>query len=321
MLGSMLDSESLTQQAVRRQLAAMPSKFYLIRLIHSVERKPAPAKCLWTRVELVRDEVVRSLRADNRLGFNVYLWPYAERRNAGYIFLDLDHARPDILQDMRIHGHEPCVVLETSPGHLQAWVHVSTKPLEPAVATTLGRFLAERYRGDRASTDWRHLGRLAGFRNFKPAICGLTGLPPTVQILYAEPVLATAAQQLLDVAQERLLDPTSALHPKARRPCISAGFSAGIFASASLSPTGASSISGWPANCSLNTPPRLRLWKSCAWAARGFLATMAIPKTTCAAPWREPPHHPLPALCAAQAPVTFGSLPAAPSSFTIARFF
>jgi len=29
MLGSMLDSESLTQQAVRRQLAAMPSKFYL----------------------------------------------------------------------------------------------------------------------------------------------------------------------------------------------------------------------------------------------------------------------------------------------------
>jgi hypothetical protein len=48
MLGSMLDSESLTQQAVRRQLAAMPNKFYLIRLIHSVERKPAPAKQLWT---------------------------------------------------------------------------------------------------------------------------------------------------------------------------------------------------------------------------------------------------------------------------------
>jgi len=218
MLGSMLDSESLTQQAVRRQLAAMPSKFYLIRLIHSVERKPAPAKCLWPRVELVRDEVVRSLRADNRLGFNVYLWPYAERRNAGYIFLDLDHARPDILQDMRIHGHEPCVVLETSPGHLQAWVHVSTKPLEPAVATTLGRFLAERYRGDRASTDWRHLGRLAGFRNFKPAICGLTGLPPTVQILYAEPVLATAAQQLLDVAQEWLAlyaKPSTTVHSAA----------------------------------------------------------------------------------------------------------
>ena len=215
MLGSMLDSESLTQQAVRLQLTAMPNKFYLIRLIHSVERKPAPAKRLWTADELARDRVVRSLRADNRLGFNVYLWPYAERRNAGYIFLDLDHARPDVLQDMRIHGHEPCVVLETSPGHLQAWVHVSTKPLKPAVATTLGRLLAERYGGDRASTDWRHLGRLAGFRNFKPATCALTGLAPTVQILYAEPVLASAAQQLLDVAQEWLAlyaKPTPPIH-------------------------------------------------------------------------------------------------------------
>jgi hypothetical protein len=204
MLGSMLDSESLTQQAVCRQLAAMPNKFYLIRLIHSVERKPAPARRLWTAQELARDTVVRSLRADNRLGFNVYLWPYAERRNAGYIFLDLDDTRPDALQEMRIHGHEPCVVIETSPGHLQAWVHVSTKPLQPAVATTLGRLLAERYGGDRASTDWRHLGRLAGFCNFKPATCALTGLAPTVQILYAEAVLASAAQQLLDVAQEWL---------------------------------------------------------------------------------------------------------------------
>lgn len=204
MLGSMLDSESLTQQAVCRQIAAMPTKFYLIRLIHSVERKPAPAKRLWTAEELARDRVVHSLRADNRLGFNVYFCPYGEGHNAGYIFLDLDHARPDVLQDMRIHGHEPCVVLETSPGHLQAWVHVSTKPLEPAVATTLGRFLAERYGGDRASTDWRHLGRLAGFTNLKPAIGALTGVAPTVQIVHAEPVLASAAQLSLDAAQEWL---------------------------------------------------------------------------------------------------------------------
>ena len=220
MLGSMLDSESLTQQAVCRQIAAMPTKFYLIRLIHSVERKPAPAKRLWTAEELARDRVVHSLRADNRLGFNVYFCPYGEGHNAGYIFLDLDHARPDVLQDMRIHGHEPCVVLETSPGHLQAWVHVSTKPLEPAVATTLGQFLAERYGGDRASTDWRHLGRLAGFRNFKPVTCALTGVAPTVHIVHAQPMLASAAQQLLDVAQEWL-----ALYAKPRPPIRSAASS------------------------------------------------------------------------------------------------
>jgi hypothetical protein len=136
---------------------------------------------------LAGNRVVHFLRANHRLGFNVYLWPYAERRNAGYIFLDLDHARPHVLEDMRIHGHEPCVVLETSPGHLQAWLRVSPTPLEPALATTLGRILAERYGGDRASTDWRHLGRLAGFSNLKPAACALTGIAPPVQIVHAEP--------------------------------------------------------------------------------------------------------------------------------------
>ena len=88
-------------QAVRCQLAAMPNKFYLIRLIHCGARKPAPARPLWTAGELARDRMVRSVRADNRLGFNVYLWPYAERGNAGYIFLDLDDARPQVLQEMR----------------------------------------------------------------------------------------------------------------------------------------------------------------------------------------------------------------------------
>ncbi|HKU24505.1 MAG TPA: DNA-primase RepB domain-containing protein [Candidatus Sulfotelmatobacter sp.] len=199
-----LDCEFLTKQAIRRQLAAMPNESYLIRLIHSVRRRPAPGQRLWTAQELAGDHVVCFLRAHNRLGFNVYLWPYAERRNAGYIFLDLDHAPTYVLEDMRIHGHEPCVVLETSPGHLQAWVRVSTTPLEPALATTLGRILAERYGGDRASTDWRHLGRLAGFSNLKPAICALTGVAPTVQIVHAEPVLASAAQLSLDAAHEWL---------------------------------------------------------------------------------------------------------------------
>ena len=200
----MLDYEFLTRQDVGRQLTAMPNQVYLIRLIHSVRRKSAPGQRLWTAQELARDTVVRALRAHNSRGFNVFLWPYADHRNAGYIFLDLDHARPEVLQEMRIHGHEPCVVLETSPGHLQAWIRVSTTPLEPPLATTLGRLLAERYDGDRASTDWRHLGRLAGFSNFKPARCELTGFAPTVHIVHAEPVLASAAEKMLAAAQQWL---------------------------------------------------------------------------------------------------------------------
>jgi hypothetical protein len=76
--------------------------------------------------------------------------------------------------------------------------------LEPPLATSLGRLLAERYNGDRASTDWRHLGRLAGFRNFKPARCEFTGFAPTVHIVHAEPVLASAAEKMLAAAHQSL---------------------------------------------------------------------------------------------------------------------
>jgi RepB DNA-primase from phage plasmid len=127
-------------------------EFYLIRLIHSVTHTPAPGRRLWIARDLVCASVVRILRERNSLSFNVYLWPYAEGRNAGDIFLDLHQARQPVIADMRTHGHEPWVVLETSPGHLPAWVRVSTSPLEPALATILGRLLAERYGGDRAST-------------------------------------------------------------------------------------------------------------------------------------------------------------------------
>jgi hypothetical protein len=57
---------------------------------------------------------------------------HAEHCNAGYILLDLDYAAPDVLPRMRANGHEPCVMLQTSPGDLQAGIRVSTIPLEPA---------------------------------------------------------------------------------------------------------------------------------------------------------------------------------------------
>jgi hypothetical protein len=47
-------------------------------------------------------------------------------------------------------------------GHLQAWMHVSSTPLPADSATAIGKRLALTYGGDRASTDWRHLGRLYG---------------------------------------------------------------------------------------------------------------------------------------------------------------
>lgn len=194
----------LTWHAVRRQLAAMPNDFYFVSMIHRLTRKPCPGERIWDAGLLMRGSVVRFLRARNLQGHDIYLLPYAEHGNAGYILLDLDHATPEVLPLMRSNGHEPCVMLQTSPGHLQAWIRVSTTPLEPAVATSVSKQLAHTYGGDLASTGWRHLGRLAGFTNQKPARCTPLGSAPWVRVIEAHPILASAAQDLLYSAMQFL---------------------------------------------------------------------------------------------------------------------
>jgi hypothetical protein len=153
---------------------------------------------------------MRFLRARNCQGYDVYLLPYAEHGNAGYILLDLDYAAPHVLARMRANGHEPCVMLQTSPGHLQAWIRVSTTPLEPVVATAVSKHLAHTYGGDLASTGSRHLGRLAGFTNQKLQRRTATGQAPWVKIVEARAVLASAAQDLLHLATQVIAQPSTA---------------------------------------------------------------------------------------------------------------
>lgn len=190
----------LTVQAMQRQLAAMACPRYLLRLIHHRSRRPFPGSRLWTASQLGQESIVKFLRARNRDGFDVYFQPYAADCNAGYILVDLDQAESGVLEAMCAHGHQPCAVVETSPGHLQAWVHVSPKPLPPAAASAIGRELARLYHGDPASTDWRHVGRLAGFTNQKPQRRLPSGLAPWVKLRYATPGLAGKSHGLLQSA-------------------------------------------------------------------------------------------------------------------------
>src|SRR5258708_32910973 len=152
----------ISLQAVRRQLAAMPSDLYLLRLIHHQTRRPFPTEPLWTGFQLCRGAIIRFLRIRNREGFDVYIRPYAQNRNAGYILVDLDLAAPSTIAAMRSDGHEPCVVVRTSSGRLQAWIRVSQTPLPAALTTSIAKDLAHRYGADLASTHWAHLVTLPG---------------------------------------------------------------------------------------------------------------------------------------------------------------
>jgi hypothetical protein len=191
----------LSWRAIRCQLAAMPCDSYLIHLIHHATRKPFPGERLWSAAQILQQPTLRFLRARNREGFDVYFRPYAPDHNAGYILVDLDCPSPSVLTAMRTNRHEPCVVVETSPGRLQAWIRVSLAPLPPKLATLVSRRLAHLYASDRASADWRHVGRLAGFTNRKPQRRLPSGLPPWVKICYAAAGLATQSRSLLESAR------------------------------------------------------------------------------------------------------------------------
>ncbi len=189
-----------SSRAICRQLEAMPCDSSLIRLIHHATRRPLPGERIWSAAQILREPTIRFLRARNREGFDVYFRPYAADRNAGYILVDLDDAHPEVLTAMRENRHEPCVVIETSAGHFQAWVRVSPSPLPPKTATSISRRLASLYQADRASADWRHVGRLAGFTNQKPKRRLPSGLPPWVKVRYAAVGLASDGNSLVEVA-------------------------------------------------------------------------------------------------------------------------
>lgn len=103
---------------------------------------------------------------------------------------------------MRHNGHQPCVILQSSPGHQQVWIHVSMVALAPEVATAISRRLALQYGGDRASADAFHLGRLAGFTNQKPQRRLANGYAPWVRLQYAQP--GGVSQGAARVEQARL---------------------------------------------------------------------------------------------------------------------
>jgi len=174
----------LTLASLRAQLAAIPWPRYELRLIDA-QRRQCRATRYWTAAQLLHPDTVRFLRGHNREGCDVYFRPHAAFENAGYLLLDFDDG-PCPLAAMRTAGHTPCLVVETSPGHQQAWVRVASGSVMPTWATAIARWLAGRYGADPASAEWRHLGRLAGFTNRKPARLQPNGLPPWVRVVWRQ---------------------------------------------------------------------------------------------------------------------------------------
>ena len=122
------------------------------------------------------------------------LWLRRENLNRGHIYVCpagahglslVDDLKADAIARMKAEGFEPAVVIETSPGNLQAWLKHGVT-LDEAASTRAAKLLAERYGGDLGSADWRHFGRLAGFTNPKPNRRLESGLQPFARLLEAK---------------------------------------------------------------------------------------------------------------------------------------
>lgn len=202
-----------TLAAMRAHLAAVAWPVYEVRLVDSAQHA-CRATRYWSAAQLLAPATARFLRLCNRQSCEVYFRPHAAATETAYLLLDFD-VRPCPLAALRSAGHSPCLVVQTSPGHQQAWLHV-LRPMPSRVATAAARQLANLYGADTRSADWRHLGRLAGFTNRKPSRQQRNGLSPWVYVVWQAAEARAAIESLPETAMPRL--PTRDRQPRASAP-------------------------------------------------------------------------------------------------------
>ena len=148
-----------TTAAVRAQLVGMGAERYDVG-VYDRQNDAMLLRREWTSAQV--EASVGWFKGMNANGRDIYIRPSGS--SGLYLIDDVPAAT---VERMHAEGYTPAVVVETSPGNLQAWVRVSDAPLSKEEGTAVARALAERYGGDLSSANWRHMGRLAGFTNRK----------------------------------------------------------------------------------------------------------------------------------------------------------
>ncbi len=181
-----------TYLAVRRQLQGMNCEEYEVGIRDSTTGKMMSRQ--WQPEQVL--ESVSFLKSMNLKGNDIYIRPL---KSEGLLLVD-DLAL-GTLEKMDADGFNPAAIIQTSPMNYQAWVKIQQSELDTELATTAAKILAEKYRADKNSADWRHYGRLAGFTNLKPIYNR-----PYVLAERCNGKLAPQAEALLDQAHKTLQD-------------------------------------------------------------------------------------------------------------------
>lgn len=180
-----------TLHAVRRQLSVMRCERFEVGV-----RQQANGRMMnrvWSSGEIVKNvQWLKRMNADDN---DLYIRPCRASCRESRLVL-IDDVTRDAVSRMMASGHEPTLVVETSPENYQVWIRVPYVA-EDALITQLARRLAERYQGDQNSANHRHYGRLAGFTNRKPERRTSAG-PPWVLLRHSSTQAPTRGHLLLD---------------------------------------------------------------------------------------------------------------------------
>lgn len=202
-----------TFEAVVKQSRAIGGQAFEIGLFDPNAARGAMLPRVWDLDTLLRS--VSWLRLKNAQGRNIYIRPAGE-----HCLSLIDDASIQVIGRLKSEGFAPAVVLETSPGNFQAWLHhgqILPKPL----STFAARLLASRFGGDLASADWRHYGRLAGFTNRKDKYRRTDGTFPYVRLHEATGAVYSKATTFLAEVKSLYEAERSKLPPPAAFPCRS----------------------------------------------------------------------------------------------------
>lgn len=183
-----------TRTAIQRQLKGMGLELFEVSIIRVDEHRSVN---LWTPAEIL--ERLPNFKRANMAGAHIYVRGPRDRDHDIILLDDLDRFTPE---RMKAAGHDPAVVIETSPGNMQAWIRIGVA-CSAQIRHEVSRKLARLYGGDPAAVDPHQSGRLAGFTNRKPQYKSGKGFP-FVLMHNAPGKIAPASAKLIRAAKIRI---------------------------------------------------------------------------------------------------------------------
>ena len=217
-----------TYEAVERQLSAMGMERFEIGALQRGEGDKPHFMLLrvWDKQTVI--ESIPWLRYQNWHQSHIFVRPCGESN-----LTLVDDLKADAVAQMWREGLQPAVVVQTSPANHQVWIKHPSK-FDKELGTAVARALAGRFGGDVKAADWRHFGRLAGFRNTKEKYRQIVAVPEYDE-WRAQRFHRDLEGRWLDregnvYIEERLRDMHAALSPAARFPFVRLVDASGVVA-------------------------------------------------------------------------------------------